>query len=164
MKYNENMSLRSDIDEFRPTRKFSRPAPFIIFLFAQRTIDFESKSIKSNPLLSKGQNLLYLLMIVQQTFRKSSTFSLLETISRKLMIFLCFKFCRILISRMAVIGKPPLSFSKRTFFNATRSAGKQNGIYKILDFGNLYRRQFYENGQTLKSKIKNKKRRGNNNF
>lgn len=64
------------------------------------------------------------------TFLKSRTSFLSVTISRKFMIFLCFRFCRIFISLIAVMGNPPFSFSNRTFFNATRSP-KSNQIQNV---------------------------------
>ncbi len=56
------------------------------------------------------------------SFLKSKASSLSVTISFMLMMLLWLSCRKILISLMAVIGKPSFSLSKRTFFRATNSA------------------------------------------
>lgn len=59
---------------------------------------------------------------VPLSFLKSKASSLSVTISFMLMMLLWLSCLRILISRMAVMGKPSFSLSSRTFFRATISA------------------------------------------
>lgn len=59
------------------------------------------------------------------SFLKSSASSLSVTISFMLMMLLWLSCLRILISLMAVMGKPSFSLSSRTFFSATISPGQR---------------------------------------
>lgn len=66
-----------------------------------------------------------LLQNVPLSFLKSRASSLSVTISFMFIMLLWLSWRKILISLMAVIGKPSFSLSSRTFFKATISAMKQ---------------------------------------